>query len=131
MAEKPPIDQEVTDNDRLMGLLSYVIGVIVPLIILLSEAGKTRAFQRYHAIQSLGFSVAYFVFVVLVSICGCLFATVVAALSAGVGSVLYCCLLPLSLLPWLVAIYYGIRAYQGEYVSIPVLTDFMTNQGWL
>jgi hypothetical protein len=28
-------------------------------------------------------------------------------------------------------IYYGIKAYNGEYVTIPFLTDFCKQQKWL
>lgn len=131
MAEKPSRDQAITDNDKLMGLLSYVIWLIVPLIVLLSEGGKTRAFQRYHAIQGLGVLVVAVIFDVVVSICGCLGSTVAAAATAGIGSLLSVCLIPLFLVPWAVSIYYGIQAYQGKYVEIPYLTKFMTQQGWL
>ncbi len=27
-------------------------------------------------------------------------------------------------------IYLAIKGYQGEYVTIPVVTDFVKNQGW-
>jgi hypothetical protein len=27
-------------------------------------------------------------------------------------------------------IYWGIQAYQGNYVTIPVITDFVKKQGW-
>ncbi len=48
-----------------MAALAYIIGLIVPLIILLTDS-KNRAYQRYHAIQSLGLSAAIFVaFIVL------------------------------------------------------------------
>lgn len=131
MAEKPSRDQAITDNDKLMGLLSYVIWLIVPLVVLLSESGKARAFQRYHAIQSLGVLVVAVIFDVVVSICGCLGSTVAAAVTAGIGSLLSVCLIPLFFVPWAVSIYYGIQAYQGKYVEIPYLTKFMTQQGWL
>ena len=131
MAEKPSKDQAITDNDKLMSLLSYVIWLIVPLVVLLSERGKTRAFQRYHAIQSLGVLVVAVIFDVVVSICGCLGSTVLAAVTAGLGTVLYACVPLVGLVPWAVSIYYGIQAYQGKYVEIPYLTKFMTQQGWL
>ncbi len=131
MAEKPSRDQAITDNDKLMGLLSYVIWLVVPLVVLLSESGKSRAFQRYHAIQSLGVLVVAVIFDVVVSICGCLGSTVAAAVTAGIGSLLSVCLIPLFFVPWAVSIYYGIQAYQGKYVEIPYLTKFMTQQGWL
>lgn len=131
MAERPSIDQKITDDDKLMGLLAYVISVIVPLIILLSEAGKTRAFQRYHAIQSLGFSVAWVIFTLLISVCACVLSIPLAVVTAGLGIFFWLCLIPIYFVPWIIAIYYGIRAYQGEYVEIPALTNFMTQQGWL
>jgi uncharacterized membrane protein len=31
---------------------------------------------------------------------------------------------------WLVMVYWGYKAYQGEYVVIPVVTNFVKNQGW-
>ncbi len=32
---------------------------------------------------------------------------------------------------WLVMVYWGYKAYQGEYVVIPVVTNFVKNQGWV
>jgi antibiotic biosynthesis monooxygenase (ABM) superfamily enzyme len=71
------------------------------------------------------------IFDVVVSICGCLGSTVAAAVTAGIGSLLSVCLIPLFFVPWAVSIYYGIQAYQGKYVEVPYLTKFMTQQGWL
>lgn len=126
MAEEytaPPAG-DITDNDKLMALLAYLIGVIVPLIILLSEEMKKRAFQRYHAIQSLGLSAAC----ILYEIVACLLYTLLTTVSAGI---LGFCLWILWFLPLIPMIYYAIKAYQGEYVEIPVLTNFMKQQGWL
>ena len=123
MAEGPPIDQEITDTDKMMGLLCYVITLLVPLVVLLSETGKTRAFQRYHAIQSLGLSVAWCIFALLLCIPVC-----VLEVLTGVGGL---CLLPLYVLPWFAALYYGIKAYQGDYAEVPVVTAFMVQQGWI
>jgi uncharacterized membrane protein len=131
MAESSSTPQEITDNDKLMSLLSYVIWLIVPLVVLLSESGKTRAFQKYHAIQSLGVLVVAIIFDVVVSLCGCLGSAVLAAVTAGLGSLLTVCVPFLGFVPWAVSIYYGIQAYQGKYVEIPYLTNFMVQQGWL
>lgn len=126
MAEEytAPPTGDITDNDKLMALLAYLIAVIVPLIILLSEEMKKRAFQRYHAIQSLGLSAAC----ILYEIVACLLYTLLTTLSAGI---LGFCLWILWFLPLIPMIYYAIKAYQGEYVEIPVLTNFMKQQGWL
>ena len=123
MTEDSLVDQEITDNDKTMGLLCYLIGVLVPLVVLLSETGKVRAFQRYHAIQSLGLSAVWLVFGLILCIPFCALEAV-----SAVGGL---CLLPLYVLPWLGALYYGIKAYQGEYATIPVVTDFVLQQGWI
>jgi len=36
----------------------------------------------------------------------------------------------LGLLLWFAMIYWGIQAYQGKYVTIRWLRDFVKNQGW-
>jgi len=56
-------------------------------------------------------------------------ACVAEALTAttGLGG-LY--VLPVYGLPWLL-LYFAIKAYQGEYTRIPLVTDFMIRQGWI
>ncbi len=31
---------------------------------------------------------------------------------------------------FIISIYWGIKAYQGNYVEIPVISNFVKNQGW-
>jgi len=119
------VSSDITDNDKMMALLAYVIGVVVPLIILLSETGKRRLFQRYHAVHSLILSAILFFVTLLV---GCTIGLVLELLTAGLGT---CCLLPLMIAPYGIAVYYGIQAYQGKYVEIPLITDFARGQGWV
>ena len=115
----------VSDNDKMMGLLSYVVSLIVPLVILLSESGKRRGFQRYHAVHSLALSVILFVITLVLA---CTIGLVLELVTAGLGT---CCLAPLALVPYALSIYYGVQAYQGQYVVIPVVTDFVKGQGWV
>jgi len=111
---------DITDNDKMMALLSYVISLIA-LIILLSESGKQRRFQRYHAVHALSMFVALWLVIFLV---GCL----VSVVTLGVGSFL----LPFfGLLYYVPMIYYGVQAYQGKYVNVPLVTDFVRGQGWV
>ncbi len=126
MAEEyvTPPTGDITDNDRLMALLAYIFGLLVPLIILLSEGSKNRPFQRYHAIQSLGLGVAVLLYEVVICV-------VYTLLTAITGGILGMCLWILFFLPFIPIIMYAIKAYQGEYVEIPVVTDFMKQQGWL
>lgn len=56
---RPAAEGEATDSDRLMALLAYIIGFVVPIIILLTDA-RNRPFQRYHAVQALALDVAWF-----------------------------------------------------------------------
>lgn len=111
----------ITDNDKMMALLSYVITFIVPLIVLLSEASKRRRFQRYHAIHALIMGATLWVVVLLLS-------CIISIVTLGYGSL---CVLPLFLLPYVPMIYYGVQGYQGEYVDIPLITDFIKSQGWV
>ena len=135
MAEERVPSSEINDNDKLMSLLAYIIGLIVPLIILLSDSNKNRPFQRYHAIQSLLLSAVFFIFSIVV---GCLLGliTIVAGLltlgiGVGIGGIGGICSLPLGLVFLGITIYFGIEAYQGKYVVIPMLTDFAKKQNWL
>jgi hypothetical protein len=32
---------------------------------------------------------------------------------------------------WLVTLYWALKAYQGERVEIPFITEFCKNQGWI
>ncbi|MGC8787917.1 MAG: hypothetical protein ACP5Q1_10875, partial [Anaerolineae bacterium] len=54
--------KDVTDTDRLMAALAYatqvIVPVVVPAVMLLAEESKKRPFQKFHAIQSLGFLAA-------------------------------------------------------------------------
>jgi len=124
MAEEPKVrepvaQEEITENDKLMAALSYPIP-IVGIIILLVEDMKARPFQKYHAVQSLAANVVLWV---IIGILACVLGAV-TFLIAGCGG-----LLPLLL--WLVTLYGAYLAYQGQYFEIPVITDFIRNQGWI
>jgi uncharacterized membrane protein len=116
---------EITDNDKMMGLLAYVLAVIVPLVILLSETGKQRPFQRYHAIHSLILSSLILIFGL---ICICPIAVALGLISAGLGSL---CTIPLFLIPYIIGVVYGLQAYQGRYAEIPGVTNLAKSQGWV
>jgi hypothetical protein len=34
------------------------------------------------------------------------------------------------LLIWIACIYWGIQGYGGKFVQIPIVTNFVKNQGW-
>ncbi len=106
--------EEAGDQDRLMALLAYIIGIIVPLIILLTDM-KNRPFQKYHAVQALVAQIALTVLFFVI----------------GLIPIIGCIIPLLSLAALGLFIYYGIQAYQGNYFEIPVVTAFARQQGWL
>ena len=102
---------DITSDDKLWAAISWVF-FPVAIIMLILEDKKERAFIRYHAIHSLAFSLAFFVAVMAISIC-----------TFGIGS----CLGILGI----VAFYWAYLAYQGVWVEIPVLTDFIKQQNMI
>ena len=106
-----PPTSEVTSDDRLWGLLAYLFTPLVPVIILLMEDKKNRPLLKAHYMQAL--------------ILGVLFVIVGTVLSfiPIVG-----CIWPFV---WLIiVVLYGIKAYRGEYITIPFVTNFVKQQGW-
>ncbi len=102
---------EITSDDKLWALLAYIITPIIPIILLLMEDKKNRPFIKYHSMQSLVWGVLFYVV-----------SAVTSVFFVGI------CIWFLGII---VTIYWGIKAYQGEWVKIPVLTDFVKNQGWV
>jgi uncharacterized protein len=100
-------DSNISDDDKLWALLAYVFSPLIPIIILLMEDKKDRAFLKAHNAQALAWGVISIV--------------------VG-GATSFLCIPPFIL--WAIAIYWGWKAYQGEYVTIPVITDFVKGQGW-
>lgn len=106
IAGAPMGGEEITDDDKLWALLCWIIGIIVPIIVLLMEDKKDRPFIKYHAVQSLAFGVVWLV----------------------AGTITFGCV---GVLGMIYAIYLAIQAYQGKWVTIPIITDFCKNQGWI
>lgn len=94
---------DVTDDDKLWALLGYIFGLIA-LIALLMEDKKNRPFVKYHAVHAL--AIALLVVITSWTICGWA-------------------------IPWLYGLYLGFQAYKGEWVVVPVITDFVKKQGWV
>jgi len=101
----------VTSDDRLWALLSYLLTPLIPIIILLMEDKKSRPFIKAHFMQALVLGVVLFIL-----------GTILAFIP------FINCVVPIA---WLgVVIYYAIKANKGEYIEIPVITNFVKNQGW-
>ena len=57
---------DVNDQDRLMAALAWIIPILA-IVMLLVEDMKNRPFQKYHAVNSLAFSVIFFVVMSILS----------------------------------------------------------------
>ena len=104
----PPAGADVTSDDKLWAALAYVFSPIVPIILLLMEDKKNRPFIKAHNAQALVMGIIMIVVV-----------PILATFTCGIGAIL-----------WLIMLYWAYKAYQGQYVTIPVVTDFCKNQGW-
>jgi uncharacterized membrane protein len=105
--ENNVVDPNVTSDDKLWALLSYLFTPLIPIILLLIEDKKNRPFLKAHYPQALAWGVVMIV-ISLIPILGWIVAFV----------------------GFIMNIIWGIKAFNGEYVKIPVLTDFVAKQGW-
>jgi len=98
---------EVNDDDRLWAALAWIpispVWPIVAIILLLMPEKRDQPFIRYHAVLALITGVVGFLLSFL-----CVGVIILVAM-----------------------FYYAFKAYQGERVNIPVLTDFAESQGWV
>ena len=101
-------DEDITDDDKLWAFLAYVFTPLIPIILMLLDDKKERPFIKAHNAQALAWGLVTMI----------------------VGTVLSFLLCVPWLLLWGIGIYWGWQAYQGEYVTIPVITDFVKGQGW-
>lgn len=103
---------ESTSDDRLWTLLGYIFTPIIPIIVLLLEDKKNRPFIKAHNMQALILGAVIIVLSIIISI-----------VSIGLLS----CFTPLL---WIYPIILGIKANRGEVFDVPVVTNFVRQQGW-
>lgn len=104
------MSSDVTSDDKLWAALAYVFTPIVPIIILLMEDKKNRPFIKAHNMQALAWGVLLYVVSFVLSF---------VVIGACIG-----------LLGLILNIYWGVQAYQGKYINIPLVTDFVKQRGW-
>lgn len=114
-AESFVTEKTVSSEDKLWGALTYIIGVIMPLIVLLTDKKKS-GFLRFHSYQSLILSAVIVVYMVGLSI-----VNVILGFIAGLLALI---LLPLYLLPVLPVLFMAWQAYQGKPYRLPLIGEF-------
>lgn len=102
MVGAPMGGEEITQDDKLWALLSYIFCPLIGIIVLLLEDKKNRPFLKYNAVVS-----------IILGVVGVLLS--------------WACI---GILVWFYAIYLGFKSYQGEWVEVPLVSDFVRNQGW-
>jgi uncharacterized membrane protein len=103
---------DVTSDDKLWAALGYPIP-LVAIIVLLMDEKKSRPFIKYHAVQSLVFNVVWWVLIFIIS-----------AVTLGFGAIC-------APLLWLVTLWPAFDSYKGKYTELPVISNFIKNQGWV
>ncbi len=108
MSQAPMSD--VTSDDKLWSLLTYIFTPLVPIIIMLMEDKKNRPFIRSHNAQALVVGIINLIIGIFLS-----------------WTLILACV---PLIIWFVCIYWGIQAYNGKHVEIPVISNWVKSQGW-
>jgi uncharacterized membrane protein len=110
MSQAPMSD--LTSDDKLWALLAYLpfVGWIIAIVALLMEDKKARPFIKFHSVQAL-------ILAIINGIVAGVLSAVVIGICTGLAGMAY-------------MLYIGYKAYQGETVTVPFVTDFIKKQGW-
>jgi len=100
---------EPTSNDRTWAALRWLpvtpLWPLMAVLALVMEDTKDRPFVRYHAILSLATGVA---------------TIILTFITLGLGALVF-----------FVFFYWAYKAYQGEMIEVPVVSNFVRGQGWV
>jgi len=96
----------VTEDDKLLAALSYIFTPLVPLILLLMNDKKDRPYIKSNLYQALVLGVVGII-----------------ATATVVG-------ICLTVILWGFQLYWAFQVYQGQTVEIPLVSEFVRNQGW-
>lgn len=99
------MNSDITQDDKLWALLSWLLWPVA-IVMLLMDDKKSRPFIKYNAVLALAYAVVLYVL-----------GTITAGCLLVVGGIY--------------AIVLAIQAFQGQWVTVPVLTDFIKKQHWV
>lgn len=105
----------VSEESRLLGVLCYIVQLLMPLFILLTDRKKDK-YLCFHAYQSLLFSgtiVIYYVWLVLFGFVLAMIARFAADLVVAL----------LALVPWVAIIFIAWKVYPGKKYLLPVIGE--------
>jgi uncharacterized membrane protein len=99
------VSSDITQDDKVWALLSWLLWPVA-IVALVMENKKIRPFIKYNAVLALTFAVVLYI---------------LGTITAG----------GLFTLGIIYAIVLAIQAYQGKWVNVPVLSDFVKKQHWV
>jgi uncharacterized membrane protein len=103
---------------NIIAALTYLLGFVTGLIFLYLEPYNQDEFIRFHARQSIGFSVAWFAI-------GIVFSVFIAVLPHGLGALLNFLLTLIDIALAVFWVFLMYKAYNGERYRIPELADIV------
>ncbi len=103
---------------NIIAALTYLLGFVTGLIFLYLEPYNQDEFVRFHARQSIGFSVAWFAI-------GVVFGVFIAVLPHGLGALLNFLLTLIDIALAVFWVFLMYKAYNGERYRIPELADIV------
>ncbi len=110
-------------NNRLIAALSYLLGIVTGVIFLYLEPYNHDEFVRFHARQSIIFSVAWFAVQIVVGVFIAVMPHPISRLFSfllsifNIGTAIF----------WVILMY---KAYRGERYRIPELADWAESMGF-
>lgn len=107
-------EKTVSEESKLWAALCYILAVLLPLVVLLTEKKKDR-YVAFHAYQSLILFAATIIYFIFLGIAGFVF-----DIFPGCLGVL---LIPLYFVPLVVFLISAWNAYKGRKFKLPVLGD--------
>jgi uncharacterized membrane protein len=115
--------QAGSPNNRLIAAASYLLGLITGVIFLYLEPYNRDEFVRFHARQSIMFSIAWFAVEIIAGVFIAVMPHPIARLIAfllsifNIGTAIF----------WVILMY---KAYSGERYRIPELADWADSMGF-
>lgn len=102
------------DNDKIVGALCYVILILAPILVLVTDMKQSR-FARVHAYQGIVFGGVAIAFYIVYGI----FWTILTALLWFLACILWVGFF----IPFIAGLYFAYLVYTKEQVVLPFLTD--------
>ncbi len=117
---------DVSQEQPVLAALAYVFGIIVPLVILLTDMKKSR-YMRFHAFHSLFLSVVIIALSMALGILSAVFGAIPGVgILASLFMLLLSMVLPLAIL--ILVILLAVKAYNKQELELPVITQMARDQ---